>query len=283
MVRYHSLACTHLPDELHCTAWTDDGVIMAIEHINRPVWGCSSILSPSTPSMDMRYLVILCEWRWSTTAFIICIRGAALGASQQRRLFSVGGVSNMQLVYREYPGPSHHWLCFRSAMPLTGMLSGSTANTRKDPTPDTPSWAAARLREPSVLSTALTMSASPGGPQRASSGRRRCFTLIDQIIESVQLTMPQDLPFTFKGGFVGYLGYELKALVGGRKAYCSEYPDASFIFAPHFFVFDHHCQKLYECLIGEVGQRLEWPRLPQLCCLRSGLQVNISRSCRGSE
>ena len=89
VVRYHSLACTHLPDELHCTAWTDDGVIMAIEHINRPVWGCSSILSPSTPSMDMRYLVILCEWRWSTTAFIICIRGAALGASQQKTPFSL--------------------------------------------------------------------------------------------------------------------------------------------------------------------------------------------------
>ncbi|WP_248800980.1 aminodeoxychorismate synthase component I, partial [Pseudomonas sp. MWU13-2105] len=89
-----------------------------------------------------------------------------------------------------------------------------------------------------------------------------CFTLIGQIIESVQVETPQYLPFAFKGGFVGYLGYELKEQAGGQRAYRSEYPDAYFMFTPHFFVFDHHDNKLYECLMSATGQPPEWPQLP---------------------
>ena len=37
--RYHSLCLTDLPSELAVDAWTDDGVVMAISHVNRPAWG----------------------------------------------------------------------------------------------------------------------------------------------------------------------------------------------------------------------------------------------------
>jgi anthranilate synthase component 2 len=39
--RYHSLVAEtdSLPECLHATAWTDDGVIMAVEHHTRPVYG----------------------------------------------------------------------------------------------------------------------------------------------------------------------------------------------------------------------------------------------------
>jgi para-aminobenzoate synthetase len=39
-VRYHSLvAVAPLPRTLRRTAWTEDGVIMAVEHVHRPQWG----------------------------------------------------------------------------------------------------------------------------------------------------------------------------------------------------------------------------------------------------
>ncbi|HEX2160790.1 MAG TPA: aminodeoxychorismate/anthranilate synthase component II, partial [Thermoleophilaceae bacterium] len=39
-VRYHSLAAGwELPEELEPTAWTSDGVLMAVAHRSRPLWG----------------------------------------------------------------------------------------------------------------------------------------------------------------------------------------------------------------------------------------------------
>lgn len=41
IVRYHSLAIRYgdLPDTLIADAWTDDGEIMAVRHVSRPVYG----------------------------------------------------------------------------------------------------------------------------------------------------------------------------------------------------------------------------------------------------
>src|SRR3954452_16082680 len=40
VVRYHSLAITgQMGPEGHETAWSDDGVVMGIEHRTRPMWG----------------------------------------------------------------------------------------------------------------------------------------------------------------------------------------------------------------------------------------------------
>ncbi|WP_321143423.1 aminodeoxychorismate synthase component I [Pseudomonas extremaustralis] len=100
------------------------------------------------------------------------------------------------------------------------------------------------------------------GPKGRRTMAGDFFFLLNQIMESVHVAVPQYLPFEFKGGFVGYMGYELKALTGGHKVYQSDHPDAGFIFAPHFFVFDHHDQKVYECLFSATGTAPQWPSLP---------------------
>ncbi|MET7770163.1 aminodeoxychorismate synthase component I [Nocardia sp. NPDC005366] len=48
-----------------------------------------------------------------------------------------------------------------------------------------------------------------------------------------------DLPFDFAGGYVGYLGYEVKADCGGRAAHRAATPDAQWIFADRLVVVDH--------------------------------------------
>ena len=39
VVRYHSLTAIDLPDELEPCAWTEDGIVMAVRHRSRPLWG----------------------------------------------------------------------------------------------------------------------------------------------------------------------------------------------------------------------------------------------------
>ncbi|MFC8045675.1 aminodeoxychorismate synthase component I [Nocardia sp. NPDC057353] len=47
------------------------------------------------------------------------------------------------------------------------------------------------------------------------------------------------LPFDFACGYVGYLGYEMKAECGGRAAHTAETPDAQWVFADRMVVVDH--------------------------------------------
>ncbi|HEX5145769.1 MAG TPA: aminodeoxychorismate synthase component I, partial [Conexibacter sp.] len=52
-------------------------------------------------------------------------------------------------------------------------------------------------------------------------------------------TTTSALPFEFDGGYVGCLGYELKAECGGDAAHAADGPDAAFVFADRFIAFDH--------------------------------------------
>lgn len=56
----------------------------------------------------------------------------------------------------------------------------------------------------------------------------------------------EGLPFDFWGGFVGYLGYELKAECGAHfNQHKSKLPDASYFFVDQFIVVDHSNDDVY--------------------------------------
>jgi len=63
--RYHSLTIDleSLPEEFKLTAWTDDGVVMAVEHARRPLYGVQfhpeSIMTPSGMNILKNFLEIL--------------------------------------------------------------------------------------------------------------------------------------------------------------------------------------------------------------------------------
>ena len=54
--------------------------------------------------------------------------------------------------------------------------------------------------------------------------------------------VPEQLKDLFSGGYVGYFGYELKALTGGAEAHQAATPDALWIWANRFIVVDHDQQ-----------------------------------------
>ncbi|MER5830826.1 aminodeoxychorismate synthase component I [Streptomyces sp. NPDC002130] len=77
----------------------------------------------------------------------------------------------------------------------------------------------------------------------------------------VEVEQETELPFDFNGGFVGYLGYELKAECGGSDRYRSRYPDAAFIFSDRFLAFDHEEDRVHVCAVTDqahLASAREW-------------------------
>jgi para-aminobenzoate synthetase len=70
------------------------------------------------------------------------------------------------------------------------------------------------------------------------------FSFLEQELrERRQIT--EGLPFDFNCGYVGYLGYELKADCDGSAVHASPHPDAALIFADRLIAFDHEQQMVY--------------------------------------
>eukprot|EP00210_Caulerpa_lentillifera_P000410 g399.t1 len=68
---------------------------------------------------------------------------------------------------------------------------------------------------------------------------------LESILYEYYVLPESELPFDFHGGFVGYLGYELKALCGGKKSHEAAMPDASMFFSDQFLAIDHKHHRIY--------------------------------------
>ncbi|MEU3347222.1 chorismate-binding protein [Streptomyces sp. NPDC006700] len=76
--------------------------------------------------------------------------------------------------------------------------------------------------------------------------------LLDEDLRSLTAEIPE-LPFDFALGWVGFLGYELKAECGGTRAHRSPAPDAVMVFADRAVVLDHGTDTTYLLALAEEG------------------------------
>ncbi len=96
-----------------------------------------------------------------------------------------------------------------------------------------------------------------------------------------------DLPFDFNCGFVGYLGYELKADCEGEAAHASAMPDAAFVFADRLIAFDHVEQTTYVLCVAEPGRprgrrALDPRHEPAARLAAAGRRARAGSACRPS-
>ena len=61
-----------------------------------------------------------------------------------------------------------------------------------------------------------------------------------------------ELPFDFTCGFVGYLGYELKAECGGALVHRSPLPDAALVFCDRLIAFDHDERRVHLLALADA-------------------------------
>ena len=84
------------------------------------------------------------------------------------------------------------------------------------------------------------------------------FAELNALLAGRSADGPAELAGLFSGGYVGYFGYELKALTGGAAAHESAAPDALWIWANRFVVIDHDHEVTYLVAVDEPGAGDDW-------------------------
>jgi para-aminobenzoate synthetase len=256
VVRCHSLAVTNLPPELVASAWSPDGVVMALEHRDLPQWSVQfhpeSIGTLGGHKMLANFARLteehharLGRWRKLATVPPIVAPQPAAGAPPPRRRLRV--LAQQLITYWDpevlfdrlfRPGDHAYWL---DSSQVGGQLGEfSIMGDASGPL--------ARVAEGDVTHGTVRVT---GGDQAGVVGGS-IFDWLDDDLRSLDVETPE-LPCEFALGWVGYLGYELKADCGGVAAHRSATPDAVLVFADRAIVLDHRTDTTYLLALAEVG------------------------------
>ncbi|MEO8615437.1 MAG: aminodeoxychorismate synthase component I, partial [Luteolibacter sp.] len=248
-VRYHSLmARSPLPPGLRVTAWTSDEIPMALEHLERPIWGVqfhpesistehgakllenfrrlAKLDQRSVPILNSDAVISYPETT-ETSTWSVFSRKLTDCPSTEATFCSLYGESTSAF-WLDSAGTSAGRFSFMGAAdgPHGLWLSYSTEGQQLE----IHSNGKTELRQTSLFDYLQT-----------ELRQRRCSSA--------------ELPFDFNCGFVGYFGYELKAECGGRAAHRSQHPDACLIFADRMIAFDHQENAVYLVAAGPSDQR----------------------------
>lgn len=229
VVRYHSLAAIELPDELIPCAWTEDGIVMAVRHRTRPMWGVQ--FHPESISTEYGR-ELLSNFRDRTRTL------TAPKSVPQRSPYSIetrcieGQFDTEQVFGAVFAsGPDSFWLDGSAALEVDSRFT--IMGDCSGPLSEYITYRVAERR--------VDIRRADGTTESVDS---TFFDYLNRQLRDRATPPRHDLPFAFALGYVGYLGYELKADVGGQLVHTSPTPDASMVFADRALVFDHetgHC------------------------------------------
>jgi para-aminobenzoate synthetase len=240
VVRYHSLAVTGpIGPEGRVTAWTDDGVVMGMEHRRRPIWGVQ--FHPESVSTEYGRALIENFYdlaRATKPARSIgsrrlvtpSQRPAAVNShsSRQRlRVRTIAGEPSTELVFERLFGDADYAFWLDSADAPTRLAQCSYMGA---------SVGAERCLleydvEESVVSTRRGDS--------TTVEHRSIFEVLERELADNEIVAPEGVARGLLGGYVGYLGYECKADCGSRNVHRSDLPDAVMMLANRVVAVDH--------------------------------------------
>ncbi|MGH2850487.1 MAG: aminodeoxychorismate synthase component I [Solirubrobacteraceae bacterium] len=234
-VRYHSLTVREpLPRVLVPIARTASGTVMAMRHRHLPQWGVQfhpeSIETEHGEQMLRNFIA-------ATTR-----RPRRRAASQRRPVDSAASSQRFDLVVREVPRPvdadsafvglfgsaaEAFWLdssrCERGQARFSFMGDGRGPHAR-------------------LVSHDIARGRILVGDTSREAG---LLEWLDRALATTSVGGSAALPFDFAGGWVGSLGYELKAECGAARAHRSPLPDSLLLFADRLVAFDHHEDTAY--------------------------------------
>lgn len=254
VVRYHSLAITDLGPDGHVTAWADDGVVMGIAHRRRPLWGVQ--FHPESVATEHGARLVENFYELARRQRSPRWRGARRppAAAANRALSSFLPDGDEKLDGEREIGAGKSELLLRTlplepdTEPLFERLFAAAEHAFWLDSADAPTRLAQRsFMGASAGATRCVLeydvesgTAIRRGPGPAQTLRGSIFDLLDRELAGHAIEPPPaDLPPGPMGGFVGYLGYELKADCGSPNAHRSDMPDAVMMLANRLVAVDH--------------------------------------------
>ncbi|MFF8102512.1 aminodeoxychorismate synthase component I [Streptomyces sp. NPDC016640] len=260
VVRYHSLVSTDLPDTLERTAWTRDGLVMAVAHRSRPVWGVQfhpeSIESAGGHGVLANFVALAARHHAGDGAAPLIPRaaGGAPGEVPAVAAFRrAGGSLRMRLEAETVPAPGPPADFFRehyAGRPYAFWLDSEGSEHPGSRYSLMGAWG-----ERGDVALAYDLAGrrlALHGPGRTEEVTGDVFTLLEDIVDAVEVTAPADWPLPFRGGLVGWFGYELKALTTGDERHPAPEPESWFLHTRAFTVFDHRGGTALACRLVPV-------------------------------
>ncbi len=258
VVRYHSLAVDHLPEGLIVTATTADGTVMGVQHKTLPQWGVQfhpeSICSAYGKQLFINFRKMTEAW-WQShqkpepsqellppsitmpvtdsqtggTAYNLIVQqlDMMLDASHAEQIFNC--------CFRDKGAAI--WLDSNRAGYGSGRFSFLCA----------PSGPLGRMATADVEAGTVTVRNHQG---ETVVYHENCLGwLAEDLMQSK--VKPLDTPFEFSLGWMGYLGYELKAQCGAEQAHSAACPDAGLLFCDRGIVIDHQENRLHLLVLAD--------------------------------
>ncbi|HTR74051.1 MAG TPA: aminodeoxychorismate synthase component I [Solirubrobacterales bacterium] len=239
VVRYHSLAITGpVGPEGHVVAWADDGVVMGVEHDTRPMWGVQfhpeSIATEHGDRIARNFFELAGR---SATGTSVTVPRSPSPPVRERPAPSVGDWTVLSRTL-EGAAPTEH---------LYERLFGAAETSFWLDSADAPTW----LAQCSYMGTsagpgerhltydvdrAMTTIRTPAGEEIHHGS---IFDLLEEETARVRVEPPAGIDRGLIGGYVGYLGYELKGDCGASNVHSSDLPDASLMLANRVVAVDH--------------------------------------------
>jgi para-aminobenzoate synthetase len=233
-VRYHSLVVGEVPVALRVTAWTPDQVVMALEHRTRPLWGVQfhpeSICTDHGRTLVRNFRDLTRARQRSQARATRRIRRAAGGVRVHHRALRTG--CDPEVAFVGLYGDRKHAVWLDTARVEPGLARFSFIGA-----PDGPLGEVVRY---DVATHVLTIERAGGEEERRESVLDFCERELARLHADAA-----ELPFDFTGGFVGYLGYELKADCGAALVHRSRLPDAQLVLCDRTIAFDHDQRRVH--------------------------------------
>jgi para-aminobenzoate synthetase len=263
VVRYHSLAVGEdLGQHGRVTAWTDEGVVMGIEHRSRPMWGVQfhpeSIATEHGRKLVENFYALAREHRERRPSASRPprtppprprrVERQPAGTGRRLLVRSVDGETPCEPLFERLFGEAEHAFWLDSADAPTALAQCSFVGTS--------AGAHSCVLEYDVNEKAVRRHGATGTTVELGC----IFDVLDRELAEHAIASAGELPRGLLGGFVGYLGYECKADCGSPNAHRSDVPDAVLMLANRVIAVDHVERRTHVaalCVEGEDQRQAE--------------------------